>query len=134
MGRRLLQRLQQGVGGTRAEHVDLVEDHHLAVARRAQRDALDQVADVGHAVVGGGVELEEPVDDATVVDRDAVRARAVGLAVDRVLAVEDLGEDAGRGRLAGAPRAAEEVGVADPALGDGVAQGPHDVVLARAAR
>ena len=69
-----------------------------------------------------------------VVDRDAVRAGAVGLAVDGVLAVEHLGEDArGRG-LARAARTAEEVGVADAVLGHRGAQRPHDVVLARAAR
>ena len=83
----------------------------------AERDALDELADVGDAVVGGGVELEQPVDDAALVDRHAVGAGAVGLAVDGLLAVEDLGEDAGGGRLAGAARPAEQVGVADPVLG-----------------
>ena len=47
-----------------------------------------------------------------------------------VLAVERLGEDAGRRGLAGAPGAAEQVGVADPAVAHGVAQRPGDVVLA----
>ncbi len=132
--RRFLERLEQRVARARAEHVDLVEDHDLAVARRAERDALDELADVRDAVVGRGVELEEPVDDAALVDGDAVRAGAVGFAVDGVLAVEHLGEDARRGRLAGAARAAEEVGVAHPALRPPRCAAPAPRGPARAAR
>ena len=49
---------------------------------------------------------------------------AARLAVDGVLAVEDLGQDAGRRRLAGAPGPAEQVGVADAVLAHRVAAGP----------
>ncbi|HSP04743.1 MAG TPA: hypothetical protein VLR27_14620, partial [Acidimicrobiales bacterium] len=99
---RLLQRLQQRVGRCRREHVHLVEHVHLAVAARAHGDPAEQVAHGVHAVVGGGVELLEPVDVAPLLHRLAVGAGGVGLAVDGVLAVEDLGQDAGRRRLAGA--------------------------------
>ena len=46
------------------------------------------------------------------------------------LAVEDLGQDPRRRRLARAARPGEQVGLALAAGGDGVAQRPHDVVLA----
>ena len=48
----------------------------------------------------------------------------------QVLAVERLGQDAGGGRLAGAPGPGEQVGVALGLLVHGVAQGRGDVVLA----
>ncbi len=92
------------------------------IVSRIDRDAVDPV-------VGGGIVLLQPVDHATLVDRDTVLAHAAGLAVDGVLAVEDLGQDARGGGLAGPARSAEEVGVADPVLGDGGSQGPHDVFL-----
>jgi hypothetical protein len=54
------------------------------------------------AVVGGGVELLHVVGGAGV-DGQAAVALAARLAVDEVLAVEGLGQDAGGGGLAGAP-------------------------------
>src|SRR5439155_2770418 len=76
-----------------------------------------------------GVELDD-VHRTSGFDREARLTRAVRLAVDRRLAVQRLGEDPRRGRLARPARAAEEVGVGDRALADGVAQRPHDVLLA----
>ena len=130
VGGRFLERLEQGVLGALAEHVDLVEDDHLAVARGAERHPFEQVAHVVDLALRRGVLLEQPVDDPPVGDGDAVLALAARLAVDRRRAVEDLGEDAGGRRLAGAPRPAEQVGVADPAVAHGVAQRPGDVILA----
>ena len=57
MGRRLLQRLEQGVGCRRGQHVDLVDDVDLQAARRSQGGPGDQVPHGLHSVVGGGVEL-----------------------------------------------------------------------------
>ena len=129
VARRLLQRLQQRVGRGRREHVDLVDDVDLPASRRPQPGVGHQVAHGVDAVVGCGVELVH-VEGAALGDLDARRAHAAGLTVDGRLAVERLGQDARRGRLAGAPRPAEEVGVRHAVVADGAAQRPHDVVLA----
>ena len=96
---------------------------------RAERRLGDEVADGLDAVVRGGVELVD-VEAGAGLDGEARGALAARLAVDRVLAVEDLGEDAGGGGLAGAAGPGEEVGVADPVLDHGVAQGADEVLLA----
>src|SRR5207253_11520267 len=54
---------------------------------------------------------------------------AAGLAVVELRAVERLGQDAGAGRLARAPRAAEQIGVGGAVVAHRIAQGPGDVVL-----
>ena len=125
----LLERLQQcRLGGLR-EHVDLVEDVHLVAPRRAERGLLDQIPDRVDAVVGGGVELVDVIARAAL-DRQARCALAARLAVDDVVAVQDLGEDARRGRLARAAWPGEQVGLTFPTGRDGVAQRHHDVILA----
>ena len=80
------------------------------------------------AVVGRGVELDG-VEAGALLHRVARVAHAAGLAVVELLAVEGLGEDAGGGGLARAPRPAEQVAMADPGLAHGVAQRHGDVVL-----
>ena len=127
--RRLLERLQQRRLGRPGQHVHLVEDVDLVAAGRGVRGALDQLADVLDAVVAGGVELVD-VEARAGVDRQAGWTHATGLAVGRRLAVEHLGQDAGRGRLARPPRPTEQIGVADPVLPNGVAEHPDDVLLA----
>ena len=130
--RRLFERLQQRVRRRRGEHVDLVDDVHLAARRRAQAEvhALDELPHRLDAVVRRGVELDEVVERAFG-DGDAVLARAVGLTVGaEVQAVQRPRQQAGGGRLAGAARAREEVRVTDAILGDRVAQRGGDVVLA----
>jgi len=130
--RRLLERLQQRVGGRRAEHVDLVDDVDLALRRPGEPevDALHEIAHVVDTVVRRRVELRE-VEERALRDRDAVLALAARLGVGlEVEAVERLGEQAGRGGLAGAAGAGEQVRVADATLTDRVAQGGDDVLLA----
>ena len=75
-----------------------------------------------------GVELDD-VERASVADRDAALARVVGLAVDRVEAVDRLGDDPRGARLARAARPDEEQSVAEPVESDGVAQRLDDRVL-----
>ena len=88
----------------------------LPVAPSAEVDLLDEVAIGVDTVVRRRVELDE-VGEGARGDRDAVLALAAGLAVvAEVQAVERLGQEAGRGGLAGAARAGEQVGVADPVL------------------
>ena len=94
----------------------------------AERRPLDQVADGVDAVVGGGVELVHVVAGAAL-DGQARLALATGLAVDHVLAVQDLGEDAGGGGLAGAAWPGEQVGLALAPLAHGVAERLDDMVL-----
>ena len=129
VARRLLQRLQQGGLGRLGEHVHLVEDVHLVSPRGAEVGLLDEVAHRLDPVVAGGVELVYVVAHAAL-DVETRRALAARFAVDRPLAVEHLGEDPCRRRLARAPGSGEEVRLAFAAAGDGVAQRPHDVVLA----
>src|SRR5439155_15444968 len=80
------------------------------------------------AAVGGGVELVH-VERATGPDRLTRIATAARLAVLGGLTVEGRGQDAGRGRLPGAARPAEEIGVGDVALAHRVPQRAGDVVL-----
>ena len=129
VGGRLLQRLQQGVGRRRRQHVDLVDDVDLLAARGPEGGPGHQVAHGLHPVVGGRVELVD-VERGALGDLDAGGADAAGLAVAEIGAVEGLGQDPGRRRLAGPPGPAEEVGVGHPAVPDGVAEGQDHVVLA----
>ena len=129
VGGRFLQRLQQSVLGTRREHVHLVEHVHLHPPGRADGDPADELADVVDLVVGGGVQLVQFVRSAPG-DGHAGGTPPARLALDEVLAVEGLGQDAGGGRLAGAAGAAEEVGVTHSIGTHGVAQRRHDVGLA----
>ena len=129
VARRLLERLQQRRLGRLGEHVHLVEDVHLVPPGRAEVGLLDEVAHRLDTVVAGGVELVHVVAHAAL-DVEARRALAARLAVDRALAVEHLGEDPRRRRLAGAAGTGEQVRLTFATTGDGVAQRPHDVVLA----
>ena len=129
VGRRLLDGLQQRVRRGGREHVDLVDDVDLPPPGRAERGVVDEVSDRVDAVRRGGVELGD-VERGAPRDLDAAVAHPAGLAVLRLLAVERLGEDPGRGRLPGAPRPAEQVRVRDAVGRDRGAQRAHDVVLA----
>ena len=126
--RRLLERLQQSVGRRRRQHVHLVEDVHLVAARRPDDRTADQLPHGVDAVVRGGVELEQVVA-VSVLDAEAALALATRLALDEVRTVERFREDPRRGRLAGATGTAEQVGVTLGALGHGIAQRLHHVVL-----
>ena len=60
VARWLFKRLQQGVEGVFGEHVDFVDDVDFEpAARRAILGVVDHVADVIHAGVGGGVDLDD---------------------------------------------------------------------------
>ena len=126
---RLLERLEQGVLGTRCEHVHLVQEVHLGATGRAERHLAQQVADVVDLVVGRGVEFVQ-VERGPGLDRDTRLALAAGLAIGRIRAVQHLGQDAGSRGLAGAPRAAQEVGVMDPTVASRVPEGCDHMLLA----
>ncbi|CAB4763364.1 unannotated protein [freshwater metagenome] len=129
--RRLLHQLQQGVEALRGDHVGLVDDVDLvAAAHRREERLLPQVARVVDATVRGRVDLDH-------VDRPGPAARevAAGVALPArvghrgLLAVEGPRQDAGARGLAAATGAGEEVGVVDPVVGQGRAQGSRHVVL-----
>ena len=112
--RRLLKDLQQGVERRGAEHMHLVDDiHALAHVGGGEHRLVAQGAHIVHAVVGRGVELDH-VEDRPVVDAAAGGALIARIAVDRMLAVDCLGQNLGAGGLAGAARADEQVGMGQP--------------------
>ena len=118
---RLFQRLQERIEGRPAHHVRLVENVDLlAAAHGAQADLLAQFAYVVHAVVAGRVDFHH-VRVVARTHRHAAFALAAGLdarpcASGETVAVGGHGDQPGGGGLADAPWAAEQVGVAHPAL------------------
>ena len=129
--RRLLDQLEQGVEALRRDHVGLVDDVDLVLAgHRREERLLAQVAGVVDAAVGGRVDLDD-VDRAGAAAGQvaAAAALAAGIGHGRELAVERPGQDAGRGGLAAAARAGEEVGVVHPVVGQRGPQRLGDVVL-----
>jgi len=114
---RLLDDLEQRVEALRRHHVRLVDDVDLETALgRAVARALAQVTRVVDATVAGRVDLDD-VDRAGAAarERHARVARAARGRRRALLAVEAARQDARARRLAAAARAAEEVGVVDPA-------------------
>ena len=128
VGRGLFKGLEEGVGGCRRQHVDLVDDVDLLAAGRSEGRPGYQVAHGVDPVVGCGVQLMD-VHRGAAGDLHTRRAHTAGLTVVQIGAVERLGQDAGGGGLAGASGAAEQVGVGHPAVAHGVAQGEHNMVL-----
>ena len=132
--RRLLQDLQQRIKGRFGEHVHLVDDIH-ALADRCGREyrLVAQHTHIVHAVVGSRVQLHH-IQNRAVLDPPAGGALVAGIAVDRMLAVDCLGQDPRAGGLTGAAGADEQIRVAQPpgahlifqCLGDRLL--PYDVV------
>ena len=94
----------------------------------AERRFLDEVADRVDAAVAGGVELVDVVADAAL-DCQARLTFTARFAVDRLLTVEHLGEDARRRGLARATRSGEQVRLAFAPTRDRVAKRANDMVL-----
>ena len=112
--RRLLKNFQQGIKRRVAEHVHLVDDiDALVYVGGGEHRLVAQRAHVFYAVVGRRVDLDH-VKDRPIVDAAAGGALIARIAVDRVLAVDCLGQNLGAGGLAGAARADEQVGVGQP--------------------
>ena len=127
--RRLLEGLQKRVPGLGGEHVGLVQDVDLVAARdRGVGHLLPQIANVVDRVVGGGVHLDH-VQRGRARDRDARVAHPARRDRRSLLAVQAGGEDLGRTRLPGPPRADEQVGMMDLATLHGVGERAHDLLL-----
>ena len=88
-----------------------------------------QLAHLFDAVIAGAVDFEH-VQGPALGDFDAARVFVVEIHLGAVGAVEAFGEDAGDGGFAGAAGAAEEVGMGDALLFDGVRQRLGDMLLA----
>ncbi|MDF9865854.1 hypothetical protein M2437_004836 [Methylorubrum pseudosasae] len=136
VGRRLLQRLQEGVERLLREHVDLVDDVDLVAGRdRRVADAVDDAAHIVDAGMRGGVHLQH-VHVPGFHDRLAVLAEfrhrhgGAGIRLPGAQVVEAAGEDAGGGRLADAAHAREHPGLRDAVGRKGVAQRAHHGALA----
>ena len=115
--------------GRRGQHVDLVHDvDPLFYVGGGVDGLIPQGPDLVHAVVGGGVQLQH-VQKAAVFQPHAAGALAAGVAVDRVFAVDGLGQNFGTGGLAGTSCAGEQIGVGGAALRHLLFQGLGDVLL-----
>ena len=127
----LLQGFEQGVEGGGREHVALVHHIHLpAGLHRSEAGALDQLADVVDAGVGGGVDLDY-IEGIAGGDGGAELADATGLGGGPIAAdaVERAGQDAGAGGFTRAAGATKQIGRRNPAGAQGVAQGGGDRLL-----
>ena len=128
--RRLFKGLEQRVKRRCGEHVDFVDDEDFELRRRRHVfDRLAQLADLLDAVVACAVNFQH-VHGTALGDLLAARVGVVEVHLRAGGAVEALGEDAGDGGFAGAARAAEQVGVRDTVLADGVGERLGDVLLA----
>ena len=121
---RLLQRLQQRVEGALGEHVHLVDQVHLVAGhQRLVARALDDLAHVVDAGVGGGVHLQH-VGVPALHDLGAVApepGHVEGRLVDAVaLVVERARQDARGGGLADAAHAGQHVALGDAVGGERV--------------
>ena len=131
VGRRLLDRFQQGVERVARELVHLVDDVHLvAVPDRghgqAGNDHLPDVLDLG---VRGGVDLEH-VDVAALGDLAAGVARPARLGRRAFDAAQRPREDARRRGLSHAARTGEDERLGQPVARQGVPQGLRHAALA----
>ena len=106
------------------------------VARRggAVMHAVDDLADVGHAGVGGGVHLHHvnmpAFHDGRAMLADAARFRGGPASAIRADAIHALGDDAGRGGFAGAADAGHHKSLRDPVCLERVLQRAHHGILA----
>ena len=114
MDRGLFQRLQEGVEGSRGEHVYLVNDEHLVFAYLWWDACLfHQCLDVLHGVVGSSIQLKD-VKRALFVERlTALTVFASLSGLCGIHTVNGFGEDTGTGGFSHTSGTAEEVGVSE---------------------
>jgi hypothetical protein len=126
----LLERFEKRIEGALAHHVRLVQNVNLVRAAHGLKcDLLAQVTHIVHAVVAGGIDLE----DIRVSARDhhfAGFANATRFDDARVITVHRHGDQPRRGRLAHPARATEQVRMANPATLEGGSEHVFDVFLA----
>ena len=129
VGRRFLERFEEGVPGVVREHVNFVDDEDFeAIALGPVGKAFLESSDVIDAGVAGAVDLLD-VDVVAVGDLDAGRAFLARSGGGAFFAVEGFGEDPGAGRLAYAANAGEQERVGDSISSDRVGQSGGDMPL-----
>ena len=124
VGGRFFQGFEEGVEGAVGEHVYLIYDED-AVSSLLGRDAhlVYEGADVLYGIVGGSIELGD-VERGIFVEGRAAWAFVAGFVFfGELLAVEGFRQNACTGGFADAPRAAEEEGLRQMILLQGVLQG-----------
>ena len=127
--RRLFERFEQRVERRRREHVDFVNDvdFELRIGGRVFA-GLAQFADLFDAVVARAVNFQN-VQRAALGNFNAARILVVKIDFRAAGAIQAFGKNAGDGGFARAARAAEQVGVRDALLRDGVGERLGDVLL-----
>ena len=129
VGGRFLQNFQQSVESRRGQHMNLVHDiDPLFHIGRGIDSLVPQGAHLIHAVVGGGIQFQH-IQKAAAFQPNAAGALAAGIAVDRVFAVDGLGQNFGTGGLASAAGAGEQVGMRGAPLRHLLFQGLGDMFL-----
>ena len=109
--------------------MDLVHDvDPLFYVGRGVDGLVPQGPDLVHAVVGGGVQLQN-IQKAAAFQSQTAGALTAGVTVYRVLAVDSLGQNFGAGGLAGTSCAGEQIGMGGTALCHLLFQGFGDVLL-----
>jgi hypothetical protein len=130
VGGRFFERFQEGVEGLLGEHVDFVDDVDLEPGGGGGvADGVAQLADFLDTAVAGAVDFDD-VEGTAFGDFAAAGVVVLEIDLGTIGAIQALGEDAGDGGFAGAAGAAEEVGVGDAVLADGVGEGLGNVILA----
>ena len=130
MGRRLFQCLEQCIEGCCGQHVHLIDNVYLIFTGTGRVSSLiAQVADIIHAVVGGGIHFHH-IQNAAVVDAPADLALAAGVAIYRMQAVDRLCKNFSAGGFAGAAHTGEQIGVAHTVCRDLIFQSGDDGPLA----
>ena len=109
--------------------MDLVHDvDPLFYVGRGVNGLVPQGPDLVHAVIGGGVQLQN-IQKAAAFQPQTAGTLTAGVAVYRVLTVDGLGQNFGAGGLAGTSCAGEQIGMGGTALCHLLFQGLGDVLL-----
>ena len=110
--------------------MDFVDDDDPVTAvGREVLDAVAQVADIVHAVIGSAVNLEN-IGRGAFGYLDALRADVTGLVRDPLFAVEGLGHDTGGTGFADSAGAGKQEGMGNPSCVNGILQSTADMFLA----
>ena len=129
MGWGFLQGLQQGVEGLGGKHVHFVDnDDFVTGTCRQETNLFLQFADFLNTAVRRAVHFLK-IDAGPLGNLPAGAALVARFAGRTLFAVQGFGHDAGEGGLAGAPHPAEQEGVRNPSLGQGVLQGADHGLL-----
>ncbi len=130
IGGRLFQGFQQRVEAVARQHVHFIDEVDLeAAAGRTVLHVVEQLAGIFHLGSRRRVNLQQ-VDKVALIDLAAGIADTAWVAADPLLAVEALGQNTGDGGLADPAGTAQQIGVMQPSLIQGVGQGGQHMLLA----